>query len=204
MTDGASNSIQNSYQWGKMQNYDRLTDEFVYNGEFIPTYFDKGSTDITVIDPVTNKKFSVKDSSGRYSHSRFGYDAQTNILVEFLKARVSGMSVVNFFIAGRNRKGTISRHDIEYIFGLSSWDELEEIKKIQKFIKKHNYAVCTTSAWDEMYVLPGGEKLNISNDDLSEVQPGAKKTELKRAFGKMSSGKKNSRPVLNKFVGMIA
>ena len=204
LTDGASNSIQDSYQWGKMQNYDRLTDEFVYNGEFIPTYFDKGSTDITVIDPVTNKKFSVKDSSGRYSHSRFGYDAQTNILVEFLKARVSGMSVVNFFIAGRNRKGTISRHDIEYIFGLSSWDELEEIKKIQKFIKKHNYAVCTTSAWDEMYVLPGGEKLNISNDDLSEVQPGAKKTELKRAFGKMSSGKKNSRPVLNKFVGMIA
>ena len=204
LTDGASNSIQDSYQWGKMQNYDRLTDEFVYNGEFIPTYFDKGSTDITVIDPVTIKKFSVKDSSGRYSHSRFGYDAQTNILVEFLKARVSGMSVVNFFIAGRNRKGTISRHDIEYIFGLSSWDELEEIKKIQKFIKKHNYAVCTTSAWDEMYVLPGGEKLNISNDDLSEVQPGAKKTELKRAFGKMSSGKKNSRPVLNKFVGMIA
>ena len=49
------------------------------------------------------------------------------------------MNVVNFFIAGRNRKGTVSRNDIEYIFGLSSWDELEEVKKIQKFIKKHNY-----------------------------------------------------------------
>ena len=24
-------------------------------------------------------------------------------------------------------------------------------------------------AWDEMYVLPGGEKLDISNDDMSEV-----------------------------------
>ena len=203
LTDGASNSIQNSYQWGKMQNYDKLTDEVVYNGEFIPTHFDKGLTDITVIDPVTNKKYSVKEKKDRYSYSRFGYDAQTNILVEFLKARVPGMNVVNFFIAGRNRKGTVSRNDIEYIFGLG-WDELEEAKKIQKFIKKHNYAVCTTSAWDEMYVLPGGEKLDISNDDMSEVQPGAKKTELKRAFGKMSSGKRNSRPVLNKFVGMIA
>ena len=204
LTDGASNSVQNSYQWGKMKDYDRLTDEVVYNGEFIPTYFDKGLTDITVIDPVTNKKYSVKERKDRYSYSRFGYDAQTNILVEFLKARVPGMNVVNFFIAGRNRKGTVSRNDIEYIFGMNSWDELEEVKKIQKFIRKHNYAVCTTSAWDEMYVLPGGEKLDISNDDMSEVQPGAKKTELKKAFGKMSSGKRNSRPVLNKFVGMIA
>ena len=49
------------------------------------------------------------------------------------------MNVVNFFIAGRNRKGTVSKNDIEYIFGLSSWDEYEEVKKIQKFIKKHNY-----------------------------------------------------------------
>ena len=47
-----------------------------------------------------------------------------------------------------------------------------------------------------MYVLPGGEKLDISNDDMSEIQPGAKKTELKKAFGKMSSGKRNSRPAL--------
>ena len=53
----------------------------------------------------------------------------------------------------------------------------------------------------------GGLEINdkdISSDEMSEVQPGAKKTELKRAFGKMSSGKRNSRPVLNKFVGMIA
>ena len=206
LTDGASNSIQNSYQWGKMQNYDKLTEEFVYNGEFIPTYYDKSCSDITLIDPVTNKKYEMKynDKKNPYSYRGFGYDTQTNVLVEFLKSRVPGMNVVNFFIAGRNRKGTVSKNDIEYIFGLSSWDEYEEVKKIQKFIKKHNYAVCTTSAWDEMYVLPGGEKLDISSDDMSEVQPGAKKTELKRAFGKMSSGKRNSRPVLNKFVGMIA
>ena len=56
-----------------------------------------------------------------------------------------------------------------------------------------------------MYVLPGGKKLDISNDDMSDIQPGlAKKSELKKAFGKMSSGKKNSRPLLNKFIGMIA
>ena len=201
LTDGASNSIKDSYQWGKMDRYEEFDQS--YDGEFLPTYFDRGTNDITLIDPVTNKKYEMKLNGDKYQ-TGFSYDRQTNILVEFLKSRVPGMNVVNFFIAGRNRKGTVSKNDIEYIFGLSSWDEHEEIKKIQKFIRKHNYAVCTTSAWDEMYVLPGGEKLDISNDDMSEIQPGAKKTELKKAFGKMSSGKRNSRPVLNKFVGMIA
>lgn len=201
LTDGASNSIQNSYQWGKMDRFEELSDQS-YDGEFLPGYFDRGTNDITIIDPVTNKKYEMKLNGERYQRG-FSYDSQTNVLVEFLKARVPGMNVVNFFIAGRNRKGTVSRNEIEYIFRLG-WDEYEEIKKIQKFIRKHNYAVCTTSAWDEMYVLPGGQKLDVSNDDMSEVKPGAKKTELKKAFGKMSSGKKNSRPVLNKFVGMIA
>ena len=201
LTDGASNSISSSYQWGKMDRFEELSDQS-YDGEFLPGYFDRGTNDITIIDPVTNKKYEMKLNGERYQRG-FSYDSQTNVLVEFLKARVPGMNVVNFFIAGKNRKGTVSRHEIEYIFSLG-WNEYEEIKKIQKFIRKYNYAVCTTSAWDEMYVLPGGQKLDISNDDMSEVQPGAKKTELKKAFGKMSSGKKNSRPVLNKFVEMIA
>jgi hypothetical protein len=56
-----------------------------------------------------------------------------------------------------------------------------------------------------LYVLPGGQKLDVSNDDMSEITPGEfKKSDLKKAFGKMSSGRKNSRPLLNKFIGMIA
>ena len=216
LTDGSSNNIGYKYEWSMqdIRPYSERVDKEGkdiplpddYEGDYQPTSIRDRCDRITILkDPITNKKWTSKDTGGKYRYdNEFSYGGQTKILLSFLKERVPGMSVTNFFIAGRNRKGTVSRNDIEYIFGLSSWDEYEEIKKIQKFIRKHNYAVCTTSAWDEMYVLPGGEKLNISNDDLSEVQPGAKKTELKRAFGKMSSGKKNSRPVLNKFVGMIA
>ena len=47
--------------------------------------------------------------------------------------------------------------------------------------------------------------LDVSDDDMSDITPGtAKKSDLKKAFGKMSSGRKNSRPMLNKFIGMIA
>ena len=37
-----------------------------------------------------------------------------------------------------------------------------------------------------------------------EVEVGANKAALKRAFGKMSSGKIVNRPLLNKFVKMVA
>ena len=115
------------------------------------------------------------------------------------------MSITNFFIASRNRKGTLSKNDIASIFGLSTWDDEDKIKSIQKEILKNNVAVCKTGGWDEMYVLPGGKRLDVSDDNMSEITPGTAKTgELKKAFSKMSSGRKNSRPLLNKFIGMIA
>ena len=85
------------------------------------------------------------------------------------------------------------------------WNDTEKLKAIQKELRTKNVAVITDQAWTEMYVLPGGEKLNTSTEDLSDIAPGTMgKMQLKRAFGKMSSGRKNQRPLLNKFIGMIA
>jgi hypothetical protein len=210
LTDGSSNNIDYKYEWSdEVHPLDNKPDDF--EGEFKPTSI-RGSYRseeklIVVKDPITNKKWtSNQEEKTKYSYdSGFGYQSQTKILLSFLKERVPGMSVTNFFIAGRNRKGTVSRNDIEYIFELNYWDDADKIKSIQKEILKNNVAVCTTQAWDEMYVLPGGEKLNVSDDDMSEIKPGEfKKADLKKAFGKMSSGRKNSRPLLNKFIGMIA
>ena len=115
------------------------------------------------------------------------------------------MTITNFFIAGRNRKGTIDKNTVGNIFGLDTWNDIDKIKSIQKEIQKNNVAVCKTQGWDELYVLPGGEKLDVSDNDMSEITPGtAKKGELKKAFTKMSAGRKNSRPLLNKFIRMIA
>ena len=107
------------------------------------------------------------------------------------------------YAADKNRKGTIPKADIEAIFDIN-WNDHEKIKKIQKELRTKNVAVVTNQAWTELYVLPGGVKLDTSTEDLSDVQVGAKKGELKRAFGKMTSGRKNQRPLLNKFIGMIA
>ena len=67
---------------------------------------------MTVIkDPITNKKWTSSKSG------EFKYSEQTNILISFLKARVPDMTVTNFFIAGRNKKGTIAEVILR-IFGL--------------------------------------------------------------------------------------
>jgi len=51
--------------------------------------------------------------------------------------------------------------------------------------------------------LPGLGGVSTDTDEL-DVEVGASKAQLKRAFGKMTSGKLTSRPVLNNFIKMVA
>jgi len=214
LTDGASNNIDYKYEFTMQdsrpykEQYDSndnpipLPDD--YQGTIISTPIRIKDKTLVVTDPVTKKKYIEEKDENDY-YRKFSYSKQTEILLSFLKERLPEMSITNFFIASRNRKGTLSKNDIARIFELDSWDDEDKIKSIQKEILKNNVAVCKTGGWDEMYVLPGGSKLDISDDNMSEITPGtAKKGELKKAFSKMSSGRKNSRPLLNKFIGMIA
>ena len=57
--------------------------------------------------------------------------------------------------------------------------------------------------YDEYYILPGGAKLDIESGNL-DVEVGASKANLKRAFGKASKGKITSRILLNKFIQKVA
>ena len=63
--------------------------------------------------------------------------------------------------------------------------------------------VSTKKGYDEWYILPGGEKLDIENGNL-DVEVGASKANIKRAFSKASKGKVTSRVLLNKFIQKVA
>ena len=204
LTDGASDTIDTKYEWGSDYEHPWDSDKKPegYEGELLRKSI-RGINKSVITDPVTKKKH-LMDRTKTANRFRYYYgENQTEVLIEFLKARVPGMTITNFYIAGRNRKGSIQGSEIQRIFGYG-WEDSHKVKSIQKEIKKNNVAVCKTQAWDELYLLPGGERLDVSNDDLSEIQPGAAKKDLKKAFGKMTSGRKNSRPLLNKFIGMIA
>ena len=110
-----------------------------WKGEIKSTYIPSDRDTSTIVtDPVTKKKYiQGEDNFDKYGYGgSFRYDNQTKILLEFLKARLPGMTITNFFIAGRNRKGTIDKNTVGNIFGLSTWDDMDKIKSIQKEIQK--------------------------------------------------------------------
>ena len=136
LTDGASHNLTGKYEWGTAWSSEGDVEEFRQVG-MSRNY----ENDVIIVDPINRKKVKCpakKDSEYSKAYYYSTYHNQTEILLSFLKARVQGMNIVNFFIAGRNKKGTVSKHDIEHIFGLNSWDDEIQIKKIQKDILKNN------------------------------------------------------------------
>ena len=77
-----------------------------------------------------------------------------------------------------------------------------DLKKIRKELKNNNVAVCKSAGYDEYYILPSMD-IDLENKGI-EVEVGASKSALKSAFKKNSTSKTLNRPLLNKFIGMVA
>ena len=182
LTDGYSHTVGKKY----VIIDDKKTDDYV-SSTFVQS---------VVTDPITNTTIIQESNSG----FRRRHVSQTTMLLKLLKKRVPDMNILGFFIAGSGRKGYVKK-DIIMDEMNCSWEEagtyLKEINKNKVLVnsKKEGY--------DEHYLMPGGEKLDIESGDL-DVEVGASKANLKRAFVKASKGKVTSRVLLNKFIQMVA
>ena len=111
------------------------------------------------------------------------------------------MNVIGFFIAGSGRSGRVNKRIIANI--TNEYDRTKVMEKV-KFLNKNKYLAVTQCGYDEYYILPGGNSLNVENENLSDDLVGASKAKLKTAFGKSMKGKIESRQLLNKFVKLVA
>ena len=188
LTDGDSHCI------GTKFDYDE-------NGQIFRSHLNTYRDEIVYRDPITNTK--VWDKEEKNSRRRWAAERtiQTTLLLKLLKNRVDGMNIVGFFLAGSNRRGSIDRRTLETKFGINKWSNSKEWKALQETIKKDNVAVCKSEGYDEFYVLPGKPTQESSELD---VEQGASKAVLKRAFTKLNNGKLKNRPLLNKFISMVA
>ena len=152
-----------------------------------------------ITDPISNTKVFYKEDGKR----NYSWDIQTQLLLKLLKSRMPEMNIVGFFIAGEGRKGKIGIRAIQDKFGITKWNNPKEWKQVLETIKKDNVAVCTSQGYDEYYILPGAPAFEVETS-LDEVNHHSTKAQLKRAFTKFASGKTLSRPVLNKFIAMVA
>ena len=151
--------------------------------------------DIYITDPITNNKVEIKDM-------KYSRNAQTLSLFKLLKKRVPNMNIVGFFIAGSGRKGNVHKNVLADKFDLCQYNDYNKIKELYKVLKKENVVVAKDEGYDEFYILPGAGAMD-ENEELV-VEGKVTQATLKRAFMKSSSNKMTNRPVLNKFVGMIA
>ena len=184
LTDGAGSNLEGIHDYKLVTEGENKGDHF----ETITSFYGFGSNKVKKIikDKVSGKIVEGSD---------------TPEMLELLKARVPGMNVVGFFIAGSGKSGRVDKRSLYYLLpGL----DMNEIMEKVKFLNKNKYLAITSLGYDEYYVLPGGNAMEITDDGLSDELIGASKAKLKTAFGKSMKGKISSRPLLNKFIKLVA
>ena len=189
LTDGAGSSLSVKNEWTLIT--DKRDEK--YGDHYLGHASLRGKTVIT--DPVTNETLSSKD--------RYGFD-MTPTLLGFLKKRVPDMNVVGFFVAGSGRSGKVKPDTLRYAIDGWQYDygKSERIQNALKELKKNNVFVAKSKGYDEYYILPGSMK--TEEYEMSDELVGASKAKLKTAFGKSTAGRVSSRPLLNKFISMVA
>ena len=194
LTDGAGSGFRGKSEWI----LDTHENSPNYGNHFMGVSSLGKNTVVT--DPVTNTTIEDGDSGSRYS-----FDI-TPTLLKLLKKRVPEMNVVGFFVAGSGKHGKVRPDTLRY--AVDGWQyeygNSDKITAALKELKKNNVYVAKSKGYDEYYILPGSGQLEVENFELSDDLVGASKAKLKSAFGKSATGRVSSRPLLNKFIAMVA
>ena len=191
LTDGAANGQMSIYDYDFITNKER-TDcgTHVETTKEINSWRFNATTIIT--DPVTNKSVELEGRN------------MTTTLLKMLKARVYDMNIVGFFIAGSGKSGRVDKNTIKNVCKLDGYNDTDKIMELVKKINKEKFLAVDSVGYDEYYILPGGNSLEVENDGLGDELIGASKAKLKSAFGKSMKSKIESRVLLNKFVKLVA
>ena len=185
LTDGASNSIHDRFHVYKR-------DGQINNGQQGIGYGTQIFTDVKSGNKVSSKDYK-------------GYSCQTKMLLALLKKKMPDTNIVNFFVAGSGRKGTVNYNAVRDVVG---WDGMQSYREMMNLVKKCNkenvLIVPKGQGFDVTYILPGPNKFEMNTELDLEDGVTYNKGQLKRAFGKMSNGKTANRPLLNNFIKMVA
>jgi len=191
LTDGAGIRLDTKWEY-KLDSY-KSSPTFGEHVESLSSLRGK----LVITDPVTNKTITPESND-------FGHWDTTPVLLKLLKNRVPEMNVVGFFVAGSGRNGKVKGNTLRYILNSDGYASPNEITAALKIIKKDNVLTITSNGYDNYYVLPGAEQLSVEGFEMSDDLVGASKAKLKTAFAKSASGRISSRPLLNKFISMVA
>ena len=123
--------------------------------------------------------------------------ADTTIALLNLLKNETGVNTIGFFITPYYSRRTILSVADMCDATISNFDETYRKSKDRKFF------MINDAGYDDYYIIPGGEDLQIRDEDFEDVVVESK-SELKRAFLKMQRGKSVNRILLSRFINKIA
>ena len=131
-------------------------------------------------------------STGRVYGGGDGWGEMTNTFIQQLKDRNAGVNVLGFRIMGGSGLSGF----------VSTYASLAHYDQVQRQWKKDKSAVIPfPKSYTALYAISN----NAIDDEVEfEVECGAKKGEISKAFKKMLKGKSTNKKLLNSFVEYIA
>jgi len=134
----------------------------------------------------------LRDRETGITYKAFDYDNITNTFIQQVRDRNPGVNVIGFrILAGNQLASFVGRYAV-----------YENYHAVQKQWKKEKSAIIPNPiAYSALYA--------ISNNALNEstefnVESGAKKGDISRAFKKMLSNKSNNKKLLSSFIGYVS
>ena len=145
----------------------------------------------------------LRDTKTKKEYNDIGRRDMTDGLLDALRER-TGTKVLGFYIASGKQ---VDRYTMDTYFPTYSYDGKEKVfdrkKVMAEFRKNKCLVVKHNTAYDEFYLLAGGE-LQVSDGQMATPSENAKKSEIKRLFTSTLKSNRDSRIVLNKFISQVA
>tara|TARA_X000001036_G_scaffold142050_1_gene134911 strand:- start:13434 stop:15569 length:2136 start_codon:yes stop_codon:yes gene_type:complete len=150
-------------------------------------------TDESYVRPRRIDGCILRDRQTGITYSKFeGWGGNTNVFVRQLRDRNPGVNVIGF------RIGTASQLSAF----VSTYGNSFKYLEVQRQWKKEKSAIIPEpKAFTALYAI-SSNALNISSE--FEVETGAKKGEIAKAFKKMLSSKSTNKKLLNSFIQYVA
>jgi len=150
-------------------------------------------THMVIRDPKTRNEevFERNRKANLYYSSMLM--AQTDCFIRLLKKRTNS-HVIGFFVC--------ESKDISNRFTYFYPDEKDDVVIKEKF-RKENYAVVTSTGFDDYYLLRSNG-LDTDDEEELEFKENATTRGMVSAFSRYTANKITSRVVLNRFIGLIS
>ena len=159
-----------------------------YGKEFYDEYQDEHKVHVRRLDWSA----VLRDRKTGRTYAPFEYDNCTNIFIQQLRDRNPAVNVIGFRILdGSSLSGFVGRYA-----------NFEKYTEIQKQWKKEKSAIITNpKAYSALYVI---NSRSLNKDVEFNVESGAQKGEISKAFKRMLGNKSTNKKLLSSFIGYVS